>query len=74
MLRYCGAPCTLRAAGNLPIGFVLTLYAVPFSYAGVILVAFVGSGIALALARSMAWLPTRSEHHEPVTTPEGTPS
>lgn len=59
---------------NIAVGFVLTLYAVPFSYAAVILVAFAGSGIALALARSLAWLPTPDAQRETILSPEGNPS
>jgi H+/Cl- antiporter ClcA len=43
--------------GNIPLALVLSLYAVPFSYTGVMLVAAVGAAAALAVARNAGLVP-----------------
>ncbi len=43
--------------GNIPAAFVLTLYVVPISFAGVILLGAVGAALALAIAGSLGALP-----------------
>lgn len=43
--------------GKVAIGFVLSLYVVPLSNAGLILVGCVGAAVALGLTRSLGWLP-----------------
>lgn len=73
MVAGISAVTLVVVKGNVPVGFVLTLYAVPFSYAAVILVAFVGAGIVLAVARSVGALPTPNEPEEPAPSVEGSP-
>ncbi len=43
--------------GNVPAAFVLSLYVVPLSFSGVILVGAIGAAAALAIAGSLGGLP-----------------
>ena len=48
--------------GGVVLAFVLTLYAVPVTSTGVILIGCVGGALALAVAASLNWLPTPATH------------
>jgi len=52
----------LLLRGNIPMAFVLTLYAVPVAYAGVILLGAAGGVVGLGIARPLGLLPTPLEH------------
>lgn len=55
--------------GNIVMAFILTLYPVDLTYAGVVLVGCVGAAIGLAVARSLGVLPTPPAENEPAATP-----
>lgn len=52
--------------GKVAVGFVLSMYVVPLSNAGLILVGCVGAATALGLTRSFGWLPDEPQE-DPAT-------
>lgn len=57
MVAGIAAVSVVFLKGNIPLALVLSLYAVPFSYTGVMLVAAVGAAAALAVARHAGLVP-----------------
>jgi H+/Cl- antiporter ClcA len=62
MVAGIAAVSAVFVKGSVPIAFVLTLYPVPLSYTGAILIGCVGAAVALAVARSADLLPTPPSH------------
>jgi H+/Cl- antiporter ClcA len=58
MIAGIAAVSTVFLKGKVPLGFVLTLYAVPLSFAAVILVGCLGAATAFAITGSMGMLPS----------------
>lgn len=67
MVAGIAAVSLVMMRGSIPIAFILTLYAVPLTYSGVILVGCVGATIALAVGNALGLLPA-TEGHSPATT------
>jgi hypothetical protein len=69
------AAAVVFARGSVPLAFILTLYPVQLTYAGVILVGCIGGAVGLAIARSLGFLPTPPEPHSfPPMDPVGLPT
>lgn len=64
MVAAVASVSTVFVKGKVAVGFVLSLYVVPLSNAGLILVGCVGAGVAMALTRSFGWLPPEPEISE----------
>jgi chloride channel protein, CIC family len=67
MIAGIAAVSVVFLKGNIPLAALLTLYPVPLSYAGVILVGCVGGAVGLAVARSLHALPSPSAEPPPST-------
>lgn len=67
MIAAIAAVSVVFLKGNIPLAALLTLYPVPLSYAGVILVGCVGGAVGLAVGRSFHALPSPSEAPPPAT-------
>ena len=68
MMAGIAAVSTVFLKGKAPLGFALTLYVVPLSFAGVILVGCLGAAVAFAVAGSLGVLPN------PTTTESAAPA
>lgn len=61
MVAAVAAVSIVFVKGRVAVGFLLSLYVVPLSNAGLILVGCVGAAAAMALTRSFGWLPEEAD-------------
>lgn len=62
MVAGIAAVGVVLARGSIAMAFVLTLYAVPLTYSGVILVGCAGAAVALVVGKNFGLLPATEEH------------
>jgi H+/Cl- antiporter ClcA len=62
MVAGIGAVGVVLARGSIAMAFILTLYAVPLTYSGVILVGCAGAAVGLGIGKSLGLLPATEEH------------